>query len=848
MTTDCGCGSTGGSTCTCGGALPTSPEGNLPGQDALRWRVAPHDTALARMRAYLASPAHDLPVRSLASQPPADPAIALLDTWATVGDVVSFYTERLAQEGFLRTATETASVRQLARTLGYELRPGAAAQVELAFDVETAASAPLEVDVPAGTPVQSVPPPGALPQTFETTDDLLARVGWNAVPALAREPQSFRVDSGVVWLDTVAPLVAVDDRLLLVDPSARGDDPRAARPVPIFTDGWWAFRRVVAAEVDPPFAAGWTRLTLDSPVDLDGSGEVLVLRLARRLDLFGHNAPRPELLQDEDTRIAFVKTGGVEQLWPGWGVSGALEIEGVVRDLVPGSWLVLEGPADVQAFEATDVRHGGARRFGVAARTTVVEVDAPDRIAAFARDTTHVHAVSELLPTAWRPREAPVGAPVLAGTVLDVLPTVPPLEPGRRVLVCGTTTDDEPAVEAATVVGVVPLTGSAVPAGGAQRLVVDPPLAASYRPSTVVVRGNVADATHGETTAQVLGSGDGRVPFPRFALRKAPLTFTATTADPTGVVAALEVRVEDVAWDAVPTLHDAGPRDQVYVVRQGEDGTSTVVFGDGLHGARLPTGAENVTAGYRTGIGAAGAAEAGAVMLPVRRPRGIAAVSNPAPTHDWAPPEDLDSARVNAPQRIRTLDRAVSPADYADFARGYARVGAASAHVVWDGRTRTVVVSVLGATGDPATPTLVADLRATLDAAREQRARRVVLPGEVVDVGASFAVRVDPRHLVEDVTAAVTDAVLGAFGALDLATPLAASSVLVVAAGVPGVVAVTMPVLSAPGLADASDDLLVAAAARFEVPSGSPAGTGPRLLAAQALRLTAAGLDVEVIA
>ena len=839
--TGCGCGGTCGGACA--GRRPTAPEGNLPGQRALRWRVAPHGTALARMREHLAEPAQDLAVRSLATQPPADPTVALLDTWAVVTDVVSFYTERIAQEGFLRTATETSSVRQLARTLGYELRPGAAARVELAFAVESAPTAPLTVDVPAGTPVQSVPAPGKLPQTFETTGDLVARVAWNAVPALDRVRQSFPAGTDTVWLDSTAPLVLVDDRVLLVG-AADVAPPRRERPRR-GTDGeQWALRRVTAVEVDPPWAVGWTRVTLHAPVTFGEGrtvGDVRVLRLTRRLNLFGHNAPRTELLQDEDKRIAFVTTGtDPEERWPGWALS-ELEIDGDVPDLVPGSWLALESGDQVEAFEVTGVSPGGARRFALAGRTTRVDVDDDDgrRVATFDRESTLVHAVSEELPTVWMPAPDAAGAPA---TTLDVLTTDPPLEVDLRVLVVGGDTDDEEVVEAATVIAVQQRSGDDVPATGAQRLTLEPVLQHAYRAGSVVVHANVADATHGETTEQVLGSGDGAVPFPRFTLRKAPLTYVSTTTNAAGVEAELEVRVEDVAWAPVETLLDAGPTDQVYVVRQAEDGVSTVVFGDGLHGSRLPSGAENVRATYRAGIGAAGVADAGAVMLPVRRPRGIATVTNPAPTHDWAPPEDLDGARTNAPQRIRTLDRAVSVADYADFARGYARVGRASAHLVWDGRTRTIVVSVLGVTGDPATSDLLSDLQATLDAAREQRGQRAVLAGEVVPAVAQLGIHVDRRYEAAPVLAAVEAALLAEYATMDLATSLAASSVLVTAAAVEGVESVTMPTLSAPDLADASDDLLVAAPARWDRPSPD---ADMQLLPAQALRVTA---HVEVLA
>jgi hypothetical protein len=44
-----------------------------------------------------------LPIRTRA---PDDPTIALLDAWATVGDVIGFYLDRIADEGYLSTAIE----------------------------------------------------------------------------------------------------------------------------------------------------------------------------------------------------------------------------------------------------------------------------------------------------------------------------------------------------------------------------------------------------------------------------------------------------------------------------------------------------------------------------------------------------------------------------------------------------------------------------------------------------------------------------------------------------------------------------------------------------------------------
>ena len=50
------------------------------------------------------------------------------------------------------------------------------------------------------------------------------------------------------------------------------------------------------------------------------------------------------------------------------------------------------------------------------------------------------------------------------------------------------------------------------------------------------------------------------------------------------------MRVNDVLWQEVPTLHGAGPNDAVYITRTDDAGQTTVQFGDGVLGARLPTG------------------------------------------------------------------------------------------------------------------------------------------------------------------------------------------------------------------------------------------------------------------
>ena len=104
---------------------------NRPGLDALIYRVGTHASFLETMLARLSNlgiPRKDLgiplsefddpnakiyPLQGLTTRTTSDPAIAFLDAWATVADVVTFYQERIANEGYLRTATERRSILEL---------------------------------------------------------------------------------------------------------------------------------------------------------------------------------------------------------------------------------------------------------------------------------------------------------------------------------------------------------------------------------------------------------------------------------------------------------------------------------------------------------------------------------------------------------------------------------------------------------------------------------------------------------------------------------------------------------------------------------------------------------------
>jgi predicted phage baseplate assembly protein len=773
---------------------------NPPGQPRLRRQVAPHALALARLRDRLGAPGTDVVLRSLARHGPDEAAVALLDAWAVVCDTVSFYSERIADEGYLRTAVQRRSVRELARVLGYELRPGVAAQVDLAFTAETAPGAPSVITVPAGTPLQSVPGPGELPQTFETGADLEARPVWNALAAVDSRPQTVAAGQCHVWVRGPTTVRAGDTLVLSTQPDAGGSAPALATSTPRRD-----VRVVVGVAADPEGLPGWTQLQLDRPVEPEKADTpaaeqkhlavVSVHAFRERLRLFGWNAPNPNMLvvdgrdpPGSEEQPADEPAGDEEEaqerklVWSGYAVCDPLEIDGDRPALLPDGLLVLEQSGKSDVFTIDTVQRDGAAKFALTGPITKVDVDETITEGRFSRQRVLVHAVSVELPAREQPDDAPVAPTSVVVAVSD-----PPLPPGRRILLSGSDSSGR-TVSAATDVR-----SSRVADDGTVTLTVTGPLP-SFRRQGLTVLANVVTATHGETVQQVLGSGDGRARFATFPLRRGPLTHVRATT-PAGARAELTVRVDGVEWQEVESLADAGPGDRVYALRHEEDGSALVVLGDGVTGARAASGTENITAQHRVGIGAAGAVAAGAVSIVVRRPLGIRAVQNPLSARDWAPAETLDEARTNAPLRIRTLDRAVSAADHEDVARAFAGVGPARADLLWDGSAQRVLVTVLGSGASQPSGGLAADLHEALDLVRDPGAPLDVHAGELVWCGARLELAHDPAFEREVVLDAVRTALTGHFGpaARTFAVPITAAEVLVVVRAVPGVAACTVP-------------------------------------------------------
>ncbi len=441
---DCGC---------CAGIAVETPRGidNRPGLSAIAYRIGTHSQFKASMLARL-SESGLAELRNLKTRDDDDFTIALLDAWALTSDVLTFYQERIANESYLRTATERRSVIDLARLIGYELRPGVAASTYLAFTLESAAGSPEAVTIAKRLRVQSIPGPDEKPQSFETVEDFTARVQWNSLKPRQTElryPVSGQVKT---YLTGVTTNLKPGDPILIV-----GQERASSKD-----NDNWEIRRLLAVEPDAAnnrTLVRW-RAPLGSrvpPSDSPRKGtKVYAFRL--RASLFGFNAPGLKTLPvalrvgeaapkgappPEFLPGAYV---GRESSWADARFAEGTEkinLDSTYSQVVLNSWIVLVKPQSTsddgirtfdpyaELYKVKKVGEVTKVDFNISAKTTRVDISG-ENIEKFAPRDTTVFAQSELLELAETPITDPVGGSEI---VLDIV--VDGLAEGRKLIVTG---------------------------------------------------------------------------------------------------------------------------------------------------------------------------------------------------------------------------------------------------------------------------------------------------------------------------------------------------------------------------------------------------------------------------
>ncbi|MFF4602054.1 putative baseplate assembly protein [Streptomyces sp. NPDC001339] len=562
-----------------------------------------------------------------------------------------------------------------------------------------------------------------------------------------------------------------------------------------------------------------------------------------------------------------------------------LPLDSVQDGITVGSWIAVRRPrkgADgddgipgdkklaLVMTRVTAVRTAAYTHFGITGRGTELTLADPwldehDVVLSAIRDTT-VYAGGRPL----RMADEPLGEDV-HGNELELAELYDGLRPGRRLIVSGVRTDiPGPATLRATELAVI--------ASVDQRFDPDLPgdhvhtvltltadLAHRYRRDTVRIQGNVVPATHGESRDEPIGSGDATRANQTFALWQSPLTWRPADTPPPasgrgdphlatlGATPELEIRVDGLLWHAVDSLAGRGPHERVYVTGTADASTSgggtsgasaagsgggtrtTVTFGDGVHGARLPTGQDNVRARYRFGTGQAANVAADRITQAVTRPLGVTAVTNPQPATGGADADGPGLTRRTIPLSVSALDRLVSLADYEDFARSRAGIGRASARELFDGRRKVLHVTVAGVDDIPLAPDaeVLRALRSALAEYGDARLPVRVDVREPVLLLCGAKVKVAPDHTWPLVEPRVRQALLDRLGydGRELGQPAHLSEVLAAAQSVPGVDHVDVDAFTgAP--ASATPDELAALAGWFTGRPEEPVrGTVPARLA-----------------
>jgi hypothetical protein len=345
---------------------------------------------------------------------------------------------------------------------------------------------------------------------------------------------------------------------------------------------------------------------------------------------------------------------------------------------------------------------------------------------------------------------------------------------------------------------------AAVPGDPPDHLLVDFAPAPGAPLADLTLLANVAEASHGETQPdEPLGNGDAAQGFQMLKLRRGPLTYLPSPADIAGK-AALELGVNGERWTEVPSLYGRKPNDRVYTARQSDEGETVLTFGDGRTGARLPSGAANVVARYRTGLGLAGRMKAGQLSMPLERPPGLRAVVNPLPADGAADPETRDDARASAPGTVRTFGRAVSLRDFEWLATSSGMVARAYVTWVWRELERAVHLTVAAPGGARLSAASLETVHAALRAAGDPNHPLFLSNLVRVPVVVSAKLLVDPAFDRDAVRDAARAALLDvfAFDAMPLAYAAHASSIYAALQEVRGVAAVDLDVFQLKGYAD----------------------------------------------
>jgi hypothetical protein len=688
-----------------------------------------------------------------------DLAVQMMEWWAYLADILTFYDERIANECYLRTAQLPESVNHLVQILGYRPRPAFGAKVTLAGLVTP--SARLPVMLPKGLQVQSKPGPGLPPQVFELEatsslqgPDVITSVVTPASTLVSAPPQSSTAaGDGGLWLKGKVTSIKPGVDLLLINRSALA-------AVPSVTDFAWINLTDVAPATDPtgkPVTALTYKL-ISGALAADGTiADYALMRSSQSSPLW-----------------TFPSTAKVI-------TTTSVDLAGLVRTLTPGSLFLLDVPSGstpkpTAAVVATYAELLWYANCGATADpatspdpTKVTPVGIPLSTLTFAA----ISGADSLAPNTVTIRYGfkPVGdlVAVLTSDALSYPSGGSSVSPSPSPAGGPATTafpDGQPTVLIEDSAGNATEAVLTADSATSAKFAPSPPNDALTLSSPMDVLFNLLPFSRGKTVAlEILGSGNPAVAGQDFALKNAPVTYFADPASVSGdgFSSTVQVSVNNVLWKEVQSFYGQASDAQIFVLREDDAGKTHVTFGDGINGALPPTGVNNIIASYRYGAGSA--APRAETLTVVQTPQpGLKSIRNPLVPTGGGDADSPDRLRGLAPKSVLTFNRAVALDDYAAIALTNSSVNQAVAGYAFDPVSQRPKVT-LWVAGDGA------------KAAAAQTLAGITMPGQGLNIVAATPVNawlsltfvcdgaLDAPAIQAALTTALTDPDAGLFGA-----------------------------------------------------------------------------------
>jgi hypothetical protein len=772
------------SPCACEGTQDPQVVTNPPNLPAIAYRV---DDFTGFRRALLQS----LPGETaLAGWRPVagDLGLQVLEWWAYLADILTFYNERIANEDYLGTAQLPASVSGLVALLGYQPKPGIAATGNIAA-LRSAKKQQEPLVIAQGTQFANQATPGVPVQTYE---------------ALSAQTFSSPISNTIVIPPADSSLPHVDpntgQQSVLLSGKVSGLKP--GESLLLLRQGWagedenWAQVTVgtVAPEVDP-YGAANTRVTLSSIVwglqqPAPGPTEIIEVARYQALGYFaGYDVaetvyvvdplrddpppPAPEsnpqvqnyrLLRPLQT-AALWSAGDPTTTGTYRDQNFGVRLSAVVRSFAPGDPVLFTDPSTTTGGAVMALVAGSSEEFltvaypgsdppspptiplahtvlsltvpSVTDADSLVDLSATATMVGYAfRDVgTMIPSPATTLPTlsAWF---TPVSAlPSLDGALAFLEDGT-----GTGIPVSATTSSGGMSVMLAATTG----TPSAISLQLPVQLLID-----------------LVPVSQGTTVAgEILGTGNASLANQTFALSKSPLTYLAQGG---GYVNALQVAVDGIYWSEVGSFYGQAATAQVFTVTQQSDGTSVVRFGDGSAGARLPSGSQ-IVATYRYGSGAA-TPPAGRLTTILKPQTNLASVHNPFALGGGDDPEPASAIRSAAPASVLTFGRAISADDYVTIAQQTSGVDRARAYWTWDPTSQRATIKIYVGDGTGSVGLATNALAGSEDPNRPV----TVVAATPIALQISCGLVVDPTAVAADVLAAAQAALIALFAPANMA-------------------------------------------------------------------------------